>query len=116
MTSDGSVSVGVTDATNIFKGNVPAVGNGYTGDPSKTLPTVIKTGSNLTSVVTFTAQVPTVFMNVAGFSSLTISGSSSASAFAAALPRFLSDAGRFGIDGTAVDTGRSRADAGDQSG
>jgi Flp pilus assembly protein TadG len=86
MTSDGSVSVGVTDATNIFKGNVPAVGNGYTGDPLKTLPTVIKTGSNLTSVVTFTAQVPTVFMNVAGFSSLTISGSSSASA---SLPLYL---------------------------
>jgi Flp pilus assembly protein TadG len=59
MTSDGSVSVGVTDATNIFRGNVPAVGNGYTGDPLKTLPTVIKTGSNLTSVVTFTAKVPT---------------------------------------------------------
>jgi Flp pilus assembly protein TadG len=86
MTSDGSVSVGVTDASNIFLGNVPAVGNGYTGNPLKTLPTVIKTGSNLTSVVTFTAQVPTVFMNVAGFSSLTISGSSSASS---SLPLYL---------------------------
>jgi Flp pilus assembly protein TadG len=86
MTSDGSVSVGVTDATNIFKGNVPAIGNGYTGDPLKTLPTVVKTGSKLTSVVTFTAQVPTVFMQVAGFSSLTISGSSSASA---SLPLYL---------------------------
>jgi hypothetical protein len=36
--------------------------------------------------VTFTAQVPTVFMNVAGFSSLTISGSSTASS---SLPLYL---------------------------
>jgi Flp pilus assembly protein TadG len=86
MTSDGSVSVGVTDAQNIFNGNIPASGNGYTGNPLKTAPTVIKTGSKLTSVVTFTAQVPTVFMNVAGFSSLTISGSSTASS---SLPLYL---------------------------
>ena len=26
MTTDGSVSKGVTDATNIFNGNIPAVG------------------------------------------------------------------------------------------
>jgi len=80
MTTDGSVSQGVTDATNIFNGNIPAVGNGYTGTPLKNPPTVIKTGSTLTSNVSFSAQVPTVFMQVAGFSSLTISGSSSASA------------------------------------
>ena len=116
MTSDGSVSVGVTDATNIFNGNVPAVGNGYTGDPLKTLPTVTKTGSNLTSVVTFTAQVPTVFMNVARIPVPDHFRQFERERVAAALPRFLSDAGRFGIDGTAVDTGRSPADAGDQSG
>jgi uncharacterized membrane protein len=35
---------------------------------------------------------------------------------AAGVSRFLSDAGRFGVDGPAVDDGRSRADAVDQPG
>jgi Flp pilus assembly protein TadG len=88
MTTDGSVSVAVTDATNIFNGNIPpATGGGYTGgSPLKNLPTVIKTGPKLTSNVTFSAQVPTVFMQAAGFKTLTISGSSTANS---SLPLYL---------------------------
>jgi Flp pilus assembly protein TadG len=78
MTSDGAVTVAQTDASNIFNGNVPTTG--YTVSSLNVTPTVTKTGSTLTSLVTFSAQVPTVFMNVVGFPAMTITGSSTASA------------------------------------
>jgi Flp pilus assembly protein TadG len=84
MTSDGSVSVAETDATNIFNGNIPATG--FTNSSLKVNSTVTKTGSTLSSNVAFSADVPTVFMQVAGFSKLSISGSSTASA---SLPLYL---------------------------
>jgi Flp pilus assembly protein TadG len=52
MTGDGSVAAGVTDATNIFNGNMSGQ-SGYSG--LKLTPVVNKTGSSLTSSVTFSA-------------------------------------------------------------
>jgi Flp pilus assembly protein TadG len=83
MSGNGSVAVAVTDAQNIFNGNLSAV-TGYT---NLTLtPTVTKTGSTLVSNVQFTASVPTVFLKVLGYQSLTFSGSSTSSA---SLPLYL---------------------------
>jgi Flp pilus assembly protein TadG len=83
MTGNGSVAVGVTDAQNIFNGNLAAV-TGYT---NLTLtPTVTKTGSTLVANVQFTASVPTIFLKVLGYQSLTFSGSSISSA---SLPLYL---------------------------
>jgi Flp pilus assembly protein TadG len=85
MTGDGSVAVGVTDANNIFLGNLcgPRQGGcsnvtGYSNLVVST--TVTKAGSGLTSVVNFTAQVPTVFLNVIGYQTMNISGGSKSSA------------------------------------
>jgi len=75
MTSDGSVTAGVTDANKIFNGIMATI-TGYTGLSETS--TVTKTGVNLASSVTFTAQVPTVFMKIAGFPTMTITGTSTA--------------------------------------
>jgi Flp pilus assembly protein TadG len=85
MTGNGSVAAGVTDATNIFMGNLcgpqPGGCTNVTGYSNLTVtPTVTKNGSTLTSVVTFTAQVPTTFLKVIGFQTLGISSTSSSSA------------------------------------
>jgi Flp pilus assembly protein TadG len=77
MTTNGSVSAGVTDANNVFDGNMSAV-SGYT-NLSRTS-TVTKAGIKLTSKVQFSADVPVTFMKIVGFQSLTISGSSSSTA------------------------------------
>ena len=77
MTSDGPIAVGVTDATNIFNANV----SGLTGYTLISLsPNVQKTGSTVTSVVSFTASVPAYFLGVIGIQNMTMSGSSSATA------------------------------------
>lgn len=93
MTGNGAVSTAQTDAMNIFLGNINNVYN--PGNPSANLfslntpptaATVTKTGVSLTSTVTFNASVPTIFMNIVGFKSLTVAGSSSASS---SLPMYL---------------------------
>ena len=76
MTSNGSVSAGVTEANNIFNGNASTM-TGYTGLSETS--TVAKTGSTLTSSVQFSANVPTTFMTVIGYQTLTVTGSSSSS-------------------------------------
>jgi Flp pilus assembly protein TadG len=95
MTGNGAVTTAETDAMNIFLGNINNVYNPGNPSPSANLftlntpPTaavVTKTGVSLTSTVTFNATVPTIFMNVVGFKSLTVSGSSSASS---SLPMYL---------------------------
>jgi Flp pilus assembly protein TadG len=93
MTSDGPVTTAQTDATKIFLGNINNVynpgnpgANMFTLNTPPTAATVTKTGVNLTSTVTFNASVPTIFMNVLGFKSLTVAGSSSASS---SLPMYL---------------------------
>ncbi len=83
MTSNGSVPAGVTDANNIFNGNVSGV-PGYNN--LSVTSTVTKTKSMLTSNVQFSAQVPTVFLSIIGYQYLTINGSSSSSA---SLPLYL---------------------------
>lgn len=77
MTSDGSIAVGVTDAQNIFNANVANL-TGYT--PGSVTPTVVKSGSTVTSTVAFGATVNTTFLGVIGKSSLALSGTSTATA------------------------------------
>lgn len=75
MTSDGLVSDVVTDANNLFNGNLSATGS-YAN--LSVISTVIKIGPTLISSVRFSAQVPIAFMKIVGKQSLTISGSSTA--------------------------------------
>jgi Flp pilus assembly protein TadG len=83
MTSDGTIAAGVTDANAVFDGNMSTI----TGFQNLTrTSTVTKTGVNLKSNVTFSAQVPTTFMRVIGMQALTVTGSSSS---AAKLPPYL---------------------------
>jgi Flp pilus assembly protein TadG len=93
MTSNGEVTTAETDAMNIFNGNINSVynpnattGNLFALNNSLTKATVTKTGVSLTSTIAFNATVPTIFMNVVGFKSLTVAGSSSASS---SLPMYL---------------------------
>jgi Flp pilus assembly protein TadG len=83
MTTDGSVTAGVTDANAVFDGNMNTI-TGYQNLTRSS--TVTKTGIKLTSVVTYSAQVPTTFLGIMGFSALTVGGSSSS---AASLPSYL---------------------------
>ena len=108
MTGNGSIAAGVTDATNIFMGNLcgPTAGGctNVTGYSNLTVtPTVTKTGSTLTSVVTVHRPGADHFSesdripDPADFRHLVIERRD------VHLSRFLSDAGCFGIDGVAVD-------------
>jgi hypothetical protein len=86
--TDGSVPNGVSDADKVFKGVVDNLQNsiqgGFTGLNESS--TVTKTGPTLTSVVTFSAKVPTTFMGLFGYATMTVNGSSSATS---SLPPFL---------------------------
>jgi Flp pilus assembly protein TadG len=75
MTTDGAIPVGVTDATNIFNGNMSGV-SGYT--LNSVTPTVTKSGSTITSSVQFSASIATMFLGVMGKSTMTVTGSSTA--------------------------------------
>jgi Flp pilus assembly protein TadG len=83
MSGNGSVPAGVTDANNIFNGNLSTV-TGYTN--LNLTSTVTKTGVKLASDVRFTADVPVTFMSIIGFTAMTISGESKATA---SLPPYL---------------------------
>jgi Flp pilus assembly protein TadG len=92
MTSDGSVPAGVAEANNIFKGNAATIIGFPTLNPVPTS-TMTKTGTTLTSTVTFTAQVPVTFMRVVamlsgggGWQNMAISGTSRSSS---SLPPYL---------------------------
>jgi Flp pilus assembly protein TadG len=85
MTSDGPVPAGVADANKIFTGVMTNIKSTDYSSLTETS-VVTKTGANLKAVVTFTAAMPTTFMQLAGFSSLTITGSSTSSA---TLPLYL---------------------------
>jgi len=95
MSGNGAVTTAQTDAMNIFLGNINNVynpgnpnpgANLFTLNTPPTAATVTKAGVSLTSTVTFNATVPTIFMNIFGFKSLTVAGSSSASS---SLPMYL---------------------------
>ncbi|MBR0826690.1 pilus assembly protein [Bradyrhizobium manausense] len=77
MTSDGPITVGVTDATKIFDGNRDNQ-TGYT--LISVTPTVVKSGSTITSTVTYSASINTMFLSVIGKSTLTMSGTSTSTA------------------------------------
>ncbi|UWU77422.1 pilus assembly protein [Bradyrhizobium huanghuaihaiense] len=77
MTSDGAIPAGVTDATNIFNANVANL-TGYT--LNSVTPTVVKSGSTVTSTVSFTGTINTMFLGVIGRSAMTMSGTSTATA------------------------------------
>lgn len=77
MTTDGPIPVGVTDATQIFKGNMSGVG-GFTLDSMT--PTVAKSNGTVTSTITFSATLPTVFLGVMGKSAMTVTGTSTSTA------------------------------------
>jgi Flp pilus assembly protein TadG len=79
MSSSGTVSGGSTFATNFFNANLNAspANVGYTNlTPTAT---VTLSGTKMTASVLFTAKVPTYFMGVMGYSSVSVSGSSTAS-------------------------------------
>jgi Flp pilus assembly protein TadG len=83
MSGDGTVAAGVTDANNVFNGNMSAV----TGFSNLVLTSAVtKTGIKLASNVQFSANVPVVFMQVLGYQTLTVTGYSKASA---SLPPYL---------------------------
>jgi Flp pilus assembly protein TadG len=110
MTGDGSVPAGATDAANIFNGNVSAAGSEYTHLSAAA--SVVKTGRTLTSTVMFSASVPVTFLQVLGYSSLTISSSAIATS---ALPAFLDFylmldvSGSMGLPSTAAEQARLAA-------
>ena len=79
MTGNGTVSGGATFATNFFNANLSSspANVGYTNlSPTAT---VSLSGTTMTAKVSFTAQVPTFFMGVMGYSNVSVSGSSTAS-------------------------------------
>jgi Flp pilus assembly protein TadG len=78
MTGNGTVSGGSIFATNFFSANLTTAPEttGYTGlTPTAT---VSKSGMIITAAVSFTAQVPTYFMGLLGFSNVAVSGTSTA--------------------------------------
>jgi Flp pilus assembly protein TadG len=77
MTGDGSIDVGVTDARNIFDANRANL-TGYT--LASVTPTVTKKGSAVTSTVTFSASINSMFLGVIGKSTLTMNGTSTSTA------------------------------------
>jgi Flp pilus assembly protein TadG len=109
MTSNGSVPSGVTDANNVFNGNMSGI-TGYT--LVSLTSTVTKTGSMLTSTVQYSASVPVVFMKIVGLTTLTIGGTSNSSA---SLPLYLDFylmldvSSSMGLPSTAAEQGRLAA-------
>src|SRR3984957_16723527 len=109
MSGNGTVSAGVTDASNIFNGNMQNVA-GYSN--LAVTPSVTKTNSTLTSVVTFSAQVPTNFLQVIGYQYLTINGTSTSSAQMSTYLDFyltLDVSGSMGLPSTAAEMTRLSA-------
>jgi hypothetical protein len=77
MTSDGSIALGGPDAINLFNGNIV----GKTGFTLNKVDAVVsKAGSAVTSTVTYSANIATSFLAVAGIKTIAISGQSTASA------------------------------------
>ncbi len=79
MTGNGTVTDTGNYTQNFFNSNLSSApeNTGYTGLTSTA--SVTKNGMKLTSKVTFSANVPTTFMGIAGFKNVAISGSSTAS-------------------------------------
>ncbi len=76
MTQNGTVPAGVTDATNIFNGEISGMG-GFTLNTLGV--TVQRTNGLVTSVVQYNASVPTSFLGMFKITSIPVTGSSTAS-------------------------------------
>jgi Flp pilus assembly protein TadG len=76
MTGNGNVSGGSTATINFFNSNLTGT-TGYT-TPNPTA-NVTKTGMVISATLSFTAQVPTFFLGVIGYSNIAISGTSTSS-------------------------------------
>jgi Flp pilus assembly protein TadG len=77
MTGDGSIAAGVTDASNIFSGNMSGV-SGYT--LNSMTPVMTKKAGIITSTVQFSASMPTMFLGLIGKNTITVTGTSTATA------------------------------------
>jgi Flp pilus assembly protein TadG len=83
MSSDGPIPAGVTDAIQIFNGNVSGQ-TGYT--LNGVTATVTETAGNVDSTVQFSANVPTTFLNLIGERTMTVTGTSTSTA---SMPRYI---------------------------
>ncbi|WP_315787672.1 MULTISPECIES: TadE/TadG family type IV pilus assembly protein [unclassified Bradyrhizobium] len=83
MTGDGPIAVGNDDARKIFNGNMSGT-SGYT--LNSLTPDVKKSGSVVSATVSFSATVPTMFMSIVGFKTMTLQGSSTAKA---SMPKYI---------------------------
>jgi Flp pilus assembly protein TadG len=72
--SNGPVTNGTTYLANIFQSNWPS-----SPTPTISSSSVSKTGMVVTASLSFTAQIPTVFLAVVGFKNFTITGTSTSS-------------------------------------
>jgi Flp pilus assembly protein TadG len=87
MSGDGPVPIAVTDANNVFNGNLANMNLAdYTLTNSSPVSTVTKTGGTLNSQVQFSADVPVIFMKVLGYQKLTVTGISQSTS---SLPPYL---------------------------
>jgi Flp pilus assembly protein TadG len=86
MSGSGTVSGGSTYALNFFNSNLSTAPENVGYTTLAPTATVTKTGTSVTSTVSFTAQVPTYFMGLLGYSQVAVSGTSSASY---ALPTYI---------------------------
>jgi hypothetical protein len=123
MSGNGSVASGLTDANNLFCGNlnVPnaisgtgcnAPASAGFGNLAMTGTAVTKTGATLSSVVNFSATVPVVFMKVLGYQTISISGTSKATS---SLPLYidfymtLDVSGSMGLPSTPTEAARMQS-------
>ncbi|NEW89025.1 pilus assembly protein [Rhodopseudomonas sp. WA056] len=83
MSTDGAITSGADDALRIFNGNLANL-TGYTLD--SVAATVSKSGEAVTSKVTFSAQISTMFMKAVAVSSMTVGGASTATA---SMPKYI---------------------------
>src|SRR6202161_3294290 len=75
MSGSGSVSGGSTYLQNFFNEDTSA----FTGISLSPTPTVTKTGQSVAATATFSYAVPTYFLKIMGYSTITVSGTSTAS-------------------------------------
>ncbi len=114
MTGDGAIPAGVTDARNIFNGNMSGV-PGYT--LNNVTPVVTKTGSQLSSTVQFSANMSTMFLSVIGKNTVTVTGTATA---LASMPLYIDfyllmdNSPSMGVGATPTDVARMVANTPDQ--
>ena len=114
MTTDGAIPAGVTDATNIFNGNMSGR-NGYTLTGFSA--DVQKIAGKVVSTVQYSATVPTTFTSIIGWSRLAISGTSTSAASMPAYIDFyllLDNSPSMGVGATPADVAKMVANTSDQ--